>query len=314
MKVCFIGIGSMAQRHIRNLVDICKKRKRDLVIDVYRSGIGKSIDDSIIPYVNREYRDYYTLPKDYDVIFITNPTHYHLETLKRFYDNAKAFFIEKPIVAYEQIEEFEKSRDILKKIIYVACPLRYKAVIQYIKENVDHLHIYSVRAISSSYLPDWRPQVDYRNVYSAKKELGGGVAIDLIHEWDYLNYIFGKPDKNVCMMDKFSHLEIDSEDIAIYLAKYSNMFVELHLDYFGKVPIRQLQLFTKEDTIICDLIKNEVTYLNSGKKISFKEERDDFQKKELNCFLDIIDGKAYNLNDAGVAIETLRLTALSQVT
>ena len=65
---------------------------------------------------------------------------------------------------------------------YVACPLRYNAVIQYIKDNIDLQDVISVRSISSSYLPDWRPGVDYRKTYSAKKELGGGVSIDLIHE------------------------------------------------------------------------------------------------------------------------------------
>ena len=39
------------------------------------------------------------------------------------------------------------------------------------------------------------PAVDHRTVYSARKALGGGVTIDLIHEWDYLVELFGVPEK-----------------------------------------------------------------------------------------------------------------------
>ncbi len=308
MKVCFVGVGSIAHRHIKNLVDVCKNRGIDIKIDLFRSGMGKELDNSIIPYINCEYKNYDLMPKDYDVIFITNPTQYHLDSIQKFYNNTKSFFVEKPIVSYEQVEEFERIKNKINKTIYVACPLRYKAVIQYIKNNIDLSHVYCARAISSSYLPDWRPQIDYREVYSAKKEMGGGVAIDLIHEWDYLNYLFGKPQKNICLMGKISHLEISSEDIAIYLAQYNNMFVELHLDYFGRVPMRQLLLFTENDTILCDLIQNQVSYLKSGKRITFEEERDDFQKKELIYFIDIIDGKADNFNDMDKAVETLKLS------
>ena len=63
------------------------------------------------------------------------------------------------------------------------------------QEALPALSVYSARVLCSSYLPGWRPGVDYRTVYSAHKDMGGGVTIDLIHEWDYLVELFGKPEK-----------------------------------------------------------------------------------------------------------------------
>ena len=73
----------------------------------------------------------------------------------------------------------------------------------------------SARVICSSYLPDWRPGVDYRTVYSAHKALGGGVTIDLIHEWDYLVDLFGVPQKLYNFKGTYSDLEIDSDDLSV---------------------------------------------------------------------------------------------------
>ena len=66
----------------------------------------------------------------------------------------------------------------------MAAPMRWCGTMLALKEELPRLKPYSARVICSSYLPDWRPGVDYRTVYSAHREMGGGVTIDLIHEWD----------------------------------------------------------------------------------------------------------------------------------
>ena len=45
--------------------------------------------------------------------------------------------------------------------------------------------------------------------------MGGGVGIDLIHEWDYLTWLFGTPVETYSIQRKISNLEIDSDDVAI---------------------------------------------------------------------------------------------------
>ena len=190
----------------------------------------------------------------------------------------------------------------------MACPLRYNAVIQYIKQNVCIDDVMSVRSISSSYLPDWRPGQDYRETYSAHKNLGGGVSIDLIHEWDYLTYIFGWPEKVKCFIGKKSKLEIDSDDYAIYITEFANQIAELHLDYFGRKTLREIQLFTKGDTIVGDIANNKISFLRSDKVIEFHEERDDYQKRELEHFLDVVTGVVPYEDGYKHGIKVLELT------
>lgn len=307
LKVCFVGIGSIAKRHIKNLKRICDEDNINITIDAVRRSGAKGADE-VFALVNQVFPSVEKTDDNYDVVFITNPTEYHLETLAKATSHGKNFFIEKPIVPLSQINEIEHYQGQDKAVYYVACPLRYNAVIQYIKDNISSDEVISVRSISSSYLPDWRPGQDYRNTYSAHKSLGGGVSIDLIHEWDYLTFLFGKPEKVNCLSGKKSNLEIDSDDYAIYIGEYENKIVELHLDYFGRKTIRDITLFTREDTIVGDMANNKICFMKSGKVIDFHEERDDFQIRELRHFLEMIDGKCEQGSTIAHAVDVLKLT------
>jgi len=291
LKVCFCGLGSIAKRHIKNLSFVCRNKGYNLKIDVFRK-IGSNPNSNLIDRVFYNIND---VPSDYDIVFITNPTGFHLQTLKEFQNKAKHYFIEKPLVSIEQIEEAKQTALNIEGVAYIAGPLKFNAVIQYIKKSVNLEDVISVRSISSSYLPRWRPSVDYRETYSAHKNMGGGVSIDLIHEWDYLTYLFGFPEKVMFMNGKKSDLEIDSDDYAIYIAEYKDKIAEVHLDYFGMNTIREIQVITNCGTFIGDLVNNKIKFLETGEELIFNEERDDFQKREIDFFLDLINSnKEYN--------------------
>lgn len=302
MKFCFIGIGSIARRHISNLKEIMPNAE----IDVFRSGKGASIPHELAVKINKVCYTTDELSKHYDAVFITNPTSLHYSTLKEHLNRSDNFFIEKPVfeTGHEDISFFEAGG----KTFYTACPLRYTNVIQYLKNNIDFSQVYSMRCISSSYLPEWRSGVDYRNTYSAHKELGGGVSIDLIHEWDYICYLIGSPLNVKSIIKKKSDLEIDSDDIAVYIAEYDDKIVEVHLDYFGRKTIRQIELFCKNDTIIADLISQKLQYLNANEIIDLSQERNEYQINELKHFIDIITGAVICDNDLQESTRILRIT------
>lgn len=306
LSICFVGIGSIARRHIRNIKKICEQDGINVIIDAVRRNGRRN--EAIEDLLRNVYGDVSELCTVYDAVFITNPTELHLETLKRVTPYGKNFFVEKPVASVAQIKELERYQEKQDAVYYVACPLRYNAVIQYIKNNIKTEDIISVRSISSSYLPDWRAGIDYRDTYSAHKDMGGGVAVDLIHEWDYLTYLFGKPTALKSFIGKKSELEIDSEDYAIYLAEYVDKIVELHLDYFGRKTIREVMLLQKDETVIGDIANNKIVFLKSGEVIDFSEERDDFQMRELRHFFALIDGKKENDNDIKHAVDVLKLT------
>ncbi len=302
MNVLFIGLGSIAQRHIINLQSVSEEKPS---ISVLRSGHGKDVPDDIEGLIKHIYTSDKELESYYDVIFITNPTYFHYETLSKYLELSDNFFIEKPIFVTGE-EDISIFSDAAKKY-YVAAPLRYSNVIQWLKSNIDFKKVYSMRVISSSYLPDWRPGVDYRNVYSAHKDMGGGVSIDLIHEWDYISYLIGFPQSMKSIISRKSGLEIDSDDIAVYIAEYSDKLVELHLDYFGRKTQRKIELYTTEDTVVADLIENKISWLCTGKEVKLSENRNSYQQKELQHFINIMSGNIESDNTIEEACRVLRI-------
>lgn len=305
MKICFVGLGSIAKRHISNIHEIYNNKDEYLRIDVLRR--NKS-DCNFYSGIDNIYSNINDMDKDYDVVFITNPTEYHIDTLRVMQEYADNFFIEKPISSIDTIGGLKELTFKNEAVYHVACPLRYTAIVEYLKENIDKTRINSVRSISSSFLPDWRPGVDYRNTYSARKELGGGVAQDLIHEWDYITYLYGMPKQVQYMTGKVSNLEITSEDFAVYIARYEQFVVEVHLDYFGRKAIRKIELFLDDDTVVCDFINSSITFLKEGKTVHFDEERNTFQIKELEKFFLDIENKNW-YNDIDNAVKVLKLTS-----
>ena len=127
-----------------------------------------------------------------------------------------------------------------------------------------------------------------------------------MHEWDYLADIFGAPLEVAAYGAKCSALEIDSDDVAVYIARYREMLLSLHIDYIGRLPRRELELYTDEETYICDIISSTVTALRAG--TTERLEARDIKKTETAYFVSLALGETkQNINTIDNAVKTLRL-------
>lgn len=305
MEVLFVGLGSIGTRHLRNLFEVAKEKGIEVQADALRSSLRPLAED-VEGLLRAQYVSYDQLGH-YDAAFITNPTHLHAHTLAELAGKVDCFFIEKPIfegTGYD-LEQLGLGPD---QKAYVAAPMRWCGTFLALKERMPSLKPYSARVICSSYLPDWRPGVDYRTVYSAHKEMGGGVTIDLIHEWDYLVDLFGAPLEAYNFKGTYSHLEIDSDDLSVYIARYPSLLAEVHLDYFGRTYRRAIELFCKEGTVTADFGAGTLT-LENGEVIHCEEPVNQRYLREMAYFLDYArKGEGESINSPAMAQKVLGLT------
>lgn len=279
LTACFVGLGSIGRRHLGNLISVCAERGIGIEVDALRHA-DSPLDAETSGRIRREYRDAAEL-SEYDLLFICNPSQLHYQTLLRLKDTARAVFVEKPAftnaLSATDLVPFSDERK-----FYVACPLRHTKTFLELRDFALHNPVYSVRAICSSYLPDWRPGADYRQLYSAARE-SGGVKLDLIHEFDYLFSLFGFPRRSLLLSPKVSHLEIESPDLVSFIGEYPDKTVELHLDYFGRRSQRSCEVFTREETRLFDFL-------------DIREDRNESYLREMRYFLDFAIKGVPNIN------------------
>jgi predicted dehydrogenase len=304
LKVCFIGLGSIGTRHLKNLVQLTNERGIEIEIHALRSKT-KSYQYSIDYIKIKNIYKIEDLDSNYDVAFITNPTIFHLESIKLFSSIAKHLFIEKPI--FPKIYNYDKIENILiNPLYYVAAPMRHTNLYKNLKEILFHEKPISVKIICSSYMPGWQKDRDYKLSFRTKKNLGGGVDIDLIHEIDYMIDLFGLPKSISKKEGKYSDLEMDTIDIVTYLFEYNNFIVEMHLDYFGVFSRRQIEVFTNNDFLVGDFLENTIyRFSNKEKKTIIKNDQ---YYDEMDYYLNFIIGQeSYNMNTASNAYKALKV-------
>ncbi len=304
MKVLFTGLGSIGRRHLCNLSKRAKEHETPLEVTALRSSKAP-LSDEVKALVGRETQSL-AQGECFDLAFITGPTHLHGEVLAALKGRVGAFFIEKPIFHTANFSLEEVGLSEIQKA-YVAAPMRWTGVFLELEKRMQTVRPYSVRSICSSYLPNWRKGADYREVYSAKREMGGGVALDLIHEWDYLVHLFGFPAQCMQLQGHFSHLEISSDDLAVYVARYPNFLCEVHLDYFGREDRRNLEIFTEQGTLVADFIKGTLQFPNEKLQL-FKEDANERYLREMDYFLHYASkGEGPSLNSPKQALQVLEL-------
>lgn len=138
------------------------------------------------------------------------------------------------------------------------------------------------------YLPDWHPGTDYSRSYSAKKNMGGGCALDLIHEIDLAIHLLGKPVLPIhSLLAKVSKLAIETEDTAdfLYLTE-TNVSVSVHLDYLYRGYKRVFEIVGEEGTIVCDLFQSRILVTGTSSERTLFEEKFEFHRNDM--YLDLM--------------------------
>lgn len=326
MRVLVVGCGSIGKRHITNLlamekiesIVVCTKNEGCLEIFGNEKKIEFTEELNDLPMFQDSYPPV-SSNNEIDFAIIANETSKHIDTAVFLAERGIHLFIEKPLSHnLKKVDLLRETAERKKIKIYIAYNLRFLGILKYIKDVLSRKglgSLYFARIEVGQYLPSWRSTRDYRTTYSAASNAkGGGVALDLSHEVDYMRYLFGDPYHWITMKTKVSTLEIDAEDIFEGLYKYDCGFIcSVHMDYLQTNTRREIRIEGSEGTLVGDLIGKIISIKNKEKKELLVTDENLFDTaktyiEELNHFVRVIERKeepAITLHDGISALKLL---------
>ena len=301
MKILIIGLGSIGKKHVKALKSLIPHAE----IFALRS---KENPEKYLDVINIfKLDEIESIAVDFAII--ATPTSEHKRNIAQLIKFGIPLFIEKPVYLSLDIEDEVNSVINNGTMTYVACNLRFLDCIKFIKDKLPQMQnkrLNEVNVYCGSYLPDWRPNNDFRKTYSAITELGGGVHIDLIHELDYLYWLFGTPKEVKRNFKSQSSLSISSYDYANYLLEYDNFCASLVLNYYRRDPKRSLELVFDNETWYIDLLKNQITC--NGQIIFSSEQRiADTYQIQMEYFINCLRKKTNTFNTISDAYSVLKI-------
>lgn len=310
MKILVIGCGSIGRRHARNLRELGVE---DLVlfdVDGNRSEmLARDLRGRSVRTLDRAYDE------QPDAVLICAPTSLHLALATEALDRACHLFIEKPIShSMEGVNRFLEKVERKNRALLVGYNFRFDPLMKTMRDWRPEGRIgrvVSARFHFGSHLPSRHPWEDYRAGYGARKNLGGGVILDAIHELDLALWMFGQPETIYCAGGKHSDLEIDVEDVVEILLSYANKTVSIHLDSVQWPAERYCEIIGTRGQIQADLFARTLRHFD-GETRAWQEEGvycaiDEIYKIEMRHFCDCINGGAKPLVDGRAAAQSLAL-------
>lgn len=311
--ILIAGFGSIGRRHLRNLKALGHKK-----FVLYRTG-KSTLPDKEIADVPQEYDLAKALTHKPLATIVANPTSLHMPVALAAAKAGSHLFVEKPIShTMEGVEDLRRLVRKNKLVVQVGFQFRFHPLLRQVKRLLEAGMIGPVSSMQAhwgEYLPGWHPEEDYRQSYSAKAKLGGGVLLTLCHPFDYLRWLLGEVAGISALAGRSGGLKIDVEDSADVLLRFkSGVIGNIHLDYLERPAEHFMRIIGQSGKIHWDNADGLVRWYSQLRGGEWEEIKvaDDFERNvlfldEMRHFLGCIAGNEQPLCSLNDGIEALRI-------
>jgi len=311
-----VGYGSIGKRHAKLARGLFPHAK----IVVLRHKTCEELKNQYIDHCVTNLED--AIKFKPQIAIIANPTSHHINVSYPLAQLGIHLLIEKPISnSSKDVIKLINTCKSKKSILMVGYNLRYMESLTKFREILKKKtigKILSVRSEVGSYLPTWRTGTDYKKSVSARKELGGGVLLELSHEIDYLIWLFGNVKWVNSKICRQSDLKIDTEDTAYItlgfsgINKKNDIIANLNMDFTRHDTTRFCKVIGQLGTLYWNALDGSVKLFEKGAdkwKTIYKKKnhRDTTYISEWKHFIDCIENNKKPLVDGKDGLEVIKI-------
>ncbi|HUX91578.1 MAG TPA: Gfo/Idh/MocA family oxidoreductase [Gallionellaceae bacterium] len=314
-RVLIVGLGSIGKRHLR----LARELLPNADIRVLRHQECDSIPEHANGCFSKLEEAIEFAPQ---LAVIASPASFHVDVAQSLARVGAHLLVEKPLSA--SLEGVSQLIDICGKqntVLMTGYNLRFLPSLQRFRDMINQRvlgKVLSVRCEIGQYLPSWRPDTDYRQGVSARRELGGGALLELSHELDYLRWIFGEVKWVKATLSRQSSLEINVEDTAHLILGFASgeedhqLIASVNLDFIRHDTTRLCTAICTKGSLRWNGLTGVIEQFEAGAKewyelFRHQHQRDDSYLAEWHHFLDCINAKAAPLISGEDGLKVLQI-------
>lgn len=321
MRILIAGLGAIGQRHARNLRAVYgdelelmayrQRRLRHVVTESLQLDESRDVEHELGLTVFDDFDR--ALSRRPDAVFVCTPSSQHVALAQRAADAGCHLFIEKPLSdGLEGVEVLRATTAARGVTALVGCQWRYHPCVRRLRDAIESGALGSLRRAEfdyAEYLPDWHPYEDYRSSYAARADLGGGVVLTQIHDYDLAWWLFGPVRKLRASGGHLSTLDIDVEDTVQARLDSDAVSVCVRQTFAERPPRRTIAVTGEHGSVQVDLLAARlVSDTPAVPSIEFAGyERNDMFIAEARHFADCVAGAARPFVPLEDAIAVLRV-------
>jgi predicted dehydrogenase len=238
-RAVVFGCGSIGKRHIRNLQTLGID---DIVAFRTREGHTKELDPALKVKEVNDWSDVAAAKPD--VAIISNPTSLHLQTISSCLPHVRGIFIEKPLAdSLNGVQELLKEIKSRRVVSFVGYNLQFHPLVQALRQFIQREPIGAPLLFQcqvGQWIEDWHPEEDYTQAYFARRDLGGGALLTLIHELHLALQLLGPARRVSAVIPSCDLLKLDVDAVADLMIDHSTGAVsQIHLDMIQRPTHRE---------------------------------------------------------------------------